>query len=81
VFSAPTQKDKQTPSSRLRLDPHFQTHKRSWNEHKLVHGSRRDSNQERLTCLAVCLPLLNASLSMCAENVIRIPFAQIRIVR
>jgi hypothetical protein len=34
---APTQKDKPLLSSKRR--PHFQTHKLSWNEHELGHGS------------------------------------------
>jgi hypothetical protein len=38
---APTQKDKPLLSSKRR--PHFQTHKRSWNERKLGHASRRVS--------------------------------------
>jgi hypothetical protein len=46
---APTQKDK--PLLSLERRPHLQTHKRSWNERKLVHGSRR-SPKPRTTVLA-----------------------------
>jgi hypothetical protein len=46
---APTQKDQPLLSSKRR--PHFQTHKRSWNEHKLGHKSRQGS-KPRETVLA-----------------------------
>jgi hypothetical protein len=46
---APTQKDQ--PLLSLDRRPHFETHKRSWNEHKLDHGFRRVS-KPRMTVLA-----------------------------
>jgi hypothetical protein len=41
---APTQKEKPLLSSKRR--PHFETHWRSWNEHKLGRGSGSDVKQE-----------------------------------